>query len=333
VATRRPPAVARVLERVTKTVREHDMFQPSDLVLVWVSGGPDSVCLLESLIRLRRLFRIRLAVFHMDHGLRPDSADDATYVRRLSARHRLPVHVARAAPGPERGASVELWARFQRGEAAGRILGEIGGTRYADGHTMDDQAESVLMGLVLGWGPEGMQGVAPVNGILVRPLLDVSRAEVEAFCGAIGLRPRRDPTNDDTRFLRNALRLEAIPAIERATGRSVIPTFAQTGKLIERETRALYELAAEHLDRVYRPRRDGFALAAGSLLDLPEALAARVVRRAFQRAGIGWDRPSIDRVLDLAAGRPGRRADLVAGSTARRDRTSVIVERGVDVRR
>lgn len=330
---RRPPAVARVLERVTRTVREHDMFQPADLVLAWVSGGPDSVCLLESLVRLRRLFRIRLAVFHMDHALRPDSINDAAYVRRLAARHRLPVYVAQAASGPDRGASVELWARYQRGQAADRILQQIGATRYADGHTMDDQAESVLMGLVLGWGPEGMQGVAPVNGILVRPLLDVSRAEVEAFCGALGLRPRRDPTNDDTRFLRNALRLEAIPAIERATGRSVIPTFAQTGKLIERETRALSELASKHLDRVYRPRGDGFAVVAKPLLDLPEALATRVVRRAFQRADIGWDRSSIDRVLDLAAGRPGRRADLVAGSSARRDRTSVIVERGVHPRR
>jgi tRNA(Ile)-lysidine synthase len=333
MATRRPQAVARVLERVTKTAREHGMFQPGDLVLVWVSGGPDSVCLLESLVRLRRLFRIRLAVFHMDHGLRPDSADDATYVRRLAARHRLQVHVARAEHGPERGASVELWARHQRIEAAGRIAQEIGATRYADGHTLDDQAESVLMGLVLGWGPEGMGGIAPVNGILARPLLDVSRSEVEAFCGALGLRPRRDPTNDDTRFLRNALRLQAIPAIERATDRSVIATFAQTGRLIERETRALYELAAEHLDRVYRPRREGFALVAQPLLDLPEALAARVVRRAFQRADVGWDRPSIDRVLDLAAGRPGRRADLVAGSSARRDRSFVIVARGVDLRR
>jgi tRNA(Ile)-lysidine synthase len=329
---RRPPAVARVLGRVTDTVREHGMFVPDDLVLVWVSGGPDSVCLLESLIRLRRLFRIRLAVFHLDHGLRPGSGKDARYVRRLADRHRVPFHLAHAETGPTPGASVELWARYQRGEAADRIAREIGATRHADGHTLDDQAESVLMGLVLGWGPEGMRGVAPVNGLLVRPLLDVSRKEVEAFCRALGLRPRHDPTNDDTRFLRNAIRLKAIPAIERATNRSVIPSFAQTGRLIERETRALFDLAGEHVDRVYRSRANGFALVAKPLVDLPTALAARVVRRAFQRADMGWDQPSIDRVLDLAAGRPGRRADLVGGSASRRDATYVIVERGVDHR-
>jgi tRNA(Ile)-lysidine synthase len=328
----RPPAVARVLERVTKTVREHGMFPPGDVVLVWVSGGPDSVCVLESLLRLRRLFRIRIEVFHLDHRLRRDSGKDAAYVRRLARRHRLPFHLEHAEPAPADGASIELWARHQRAAAADRVAREIGATRYADGHTLDDQAESVLMGLVLGWGPEGMRGIAPVNGILVRPLIAVPRADVEAFCRALNLRPRRDPTNEDTRLLRNALRLEAIPAIERATNRSVIPTFARAGTLIERETRALYELAAEHVDRVYRARPDGFALVAEPLLDIPMALATRVVRRAFQRADVGWDQASIDRILDLAAGRPGRRADLVAGSSARRDRTFVIVERGVDLR-
>ena len=83
---RRPPAVARVLERVTKTAREHEKFEPGDLVLVSCSGGPDSVCLLYSLWHLRRLFRIRLAVFHFDHRLRPDSAKDAAYVRTLAGR-------------------------------------------------------------------------------------------------------------------------------------------------------------------------------------------------------------------------------------------------------
>src|SRR4029450_11624429 len=137
---------------------------------------------------------------------------------------------------------------------------------------MDDPAQSVLMGLVLGWGPEGMRGIAPVNGIIVRPLIAVPRADVEAFCRALNLRPRHDPTNEDTRLLRNALRLEAIPAIEPATNRCGIPTFARAGTLIEGETRALYELAAEHVDRVYRAHPDGFALVAKPLLGIPTAL-------------------------------------------------------------
>src|SRR5436190_3511899 len=95
---RRPPSVARVLERVTATVREHEMFAPGDLVLVMVSGGPDSTCLLSSLHLLRRLLRIRPMAMHFDHGLRPDSPKDAEYVRRLATRLRLPF-VLRSAAG------------------------------------------------------------------------------------------------------------------------------------------------------------------------------------------------------------------------------------------
>src|SRR5437868_7552357 len=97
---RRPPAVARVLTQATATMRAHEMVAPGDLVLVAVSGGPDSVCALYTLHALRRLFRMRLAVFHLDHRLREDSAADAAYVRRLADRLGLDVHVRSAEGAP-----------------------------------------------------------------------------------------------------------------------------------------------------------------------------------------------------------------------------------------
>src|SRR5688572_14672052 len=115
---RRPPAVARVLERVTKTAREHEMFREGDTVLVSVSGGPDSVCLLYSLWYLRRLFKIRLEVFHFDHRLRPDSGKDADYVRGLAERLKLPFHVRTAEDAPAKGASMEAWATVVRNNAS-----------------------------------------------------------------------------------------------------------------------------------------------------------------------------------------------------------------------
>ena len=322
----RPPAVARVLERATKTARAHDMFTSGDLVLVWVSGGPDSVCLLESLVRLRRLLRIRLAVFHMDHGLRSDSGTDAGYVRRLAHRHVLGFHLGTPADPPPKGGSIELWARQERARAAGEVAGAIGATRYADGHTMNDQAETILMGLVRGWGPEGLGGIQPVNGILVRPLLDVRRAEVEAFCRALHLRPRLDPTNADTSLLRNAIRRQGLPALERATGRELVGPFVRSAALARRDSAALWQDACALADRMVTldgPR--AFSVPAGPLLELPEALGSRVVRRAFQLVGGGWDSAVIDAVLDLAHGRPGRRRHLLLGSTAVRDREYVRV--------
>jgi tRNA(Ile)-lysidine synthase len=321
----RPPAVARVLERVTATVRAHDMFEPDDLALVMVSGGPDSVCLLESLVRLRRLFRIRLEVFHFDHRLREDSASDAAYVRRLSHRHGLGFHLRAATSKPRRGESTEVWARYERTRAAGEVSQSIGATRYADGHTLDDQAETVLMGLVLGWGLDGLGGIAPVSASVVRPLLHVSREEVEAFCRSLRLRPRHDPTNENTRLLRNAIRLDAIPAIERATGREVIETFARTAGRLRGDADALFAIADEHARRIVELTDDGFAIPAAQLVELPTPIASRVVRRAFHLTDGGWDEPTIDAVLDLARGRPGRRRNLVLGSTGSRDRQYVRV--------
>jgi tRNA(Ile)-lysidine synthase len=325
MVARRPPALARVLERVTATVREHDMLRPGDLVLVCVSGGPDSVCLLHALWHLRRLLQIRLAVFHFDHRFREGSAADARYVRGLATRLAVPFHLEVAHDGPGRGMSTEDWARTARMTAAAEVRTEIGATRLADGHTRDDQAETVLMALVLGWGLSGMGGIEPASGVLVRPLLDVTRDEVEACCRALHLRPRRDPSNDDTSLLRNAIRLEAIPAIERSTGRRVRDTFARPAGLLREDADVLWQEAVDLADEHVDAEPGKFRVRPAALEGLTRPMASRVVRRAFQLADLAWTEDAIDAVLDLAAGRPGRRRDLVLGSHAERDREHVRV--------
>jgi tRNA(Ile)-lysidine synthase len=180
---------------------------------------------------------------------------------------------------------------------------------------------------VLGWGLSGMGGIEPVQGLLVRPLLDVTREEVEACCRALRLRPRRDPTNDDTSLLRNAIRLEAIPAIERSTGRRVRDTFARTAGLLRQDADALWQEACELADEHVDAEPGAFRVRPAALEDLTRPMASRVVRRAFQLADLAWTEDSIDAVLDLADGRPGRRRDLVLGSRAERDRLFVRVTR------
>lgn len=324
---RRPPAVARVLERVTATAREHRMFTSGETVLVACSGGPDSVCLLSSLWHLRRLLQIRLEVFHMDHRLRTRSADDAAYVRRLAERFEVPFHLRSAEDRPAKGSSVELWARAVRRAAAAEVMAASGASRLAIAHTRDDQAETVLMGLILGWGPEGLVGMRPVSGTDVRPLLDVSREEVEAFCTAARIRPRRDPTNRDTRLLRNAIRLRAIPALERSTGRNVRAGIVRSAELLRVDQEALWDEALAEAERLIRPTPEGFAVAAPALTALPRVMAGRVVRRGFASVAASWSMKDIEAVLDLAAGRRGRRRDLSDGLKARRDAEYVSVSR------
>jgi tRNA(Ile)-lysidine synthase len=333
---RRPPAVARVLERVTKTAREHEMFGPGDLVLVACSGGPDSVCLLYSLWHLRRLFKIRLAVFHFDHKLRPDSAKDAAYVRRLTERLKLPFHLRTAEDRPKKGVSVEAWATVARMSAANDVRREIGGKATAEGHTLDDQAETVLLNLIRGSGLEGITGIDPGQGEhtrLVQPLFDVERADVEAFCRALHLRPRRDPMNEDRRYLRAAIRHEVMPVLERETGRGVTRSIARTADLLRGDRDELFAAAVRALEGVVDGvRGKDVRLKVMELLELPRPVASRVIRLAAYNVlstdwASPWTKEAIEAILDLANGRPGRRRDLPQGLKAVREKEYVRVSR------
>src|SRR5207244_960416 len=130
---------------------------------------------------------------------------------------------------PARGQSVEAWARTVRYEALTAVVEERGGGVAAVGHTADDQAETILMALLQGSGLEAMAGMRPVDRPLVRPLLEITRTETEAFCRSLGLRPRRDPMNRDPARTRVSIRTGLLPAAETALGRNVRAAIARAG--------------------------------------------------------------------------------------------------------
>jgi tRNA(Ile)-lysidine synthase len=328
-AGRRPPAVARVLERVTAAARSHDMFQPGTTAVVAVSGGPDSVCLLHTLHALRRLLRLRLVCFHFDHRLRDESKADAEYVQRLATRLGVPFVLRQAKGKPARGEAPEAWARTVRYQALFEVVEEAEATAAAVGHTADDQAETVLLALLRGGGLESLSAMAPVSRPVVRPLLDVSRQETEAFCRALRLRPRRDPMNEDPAFMRAAVRSGVIPILEERVGRGVRSAVVRTASLLREDAAFLKTVtdraAAEVIVRTgsSTERR----LRAVRLRDLARAVSTRVVRRALMELGLVPEMTHVDAVLDLAAGRPGRKVSLPEGLIAARDREYVRVSR------
>jgi tRNA(Ile)-lysidine synthase len=303
------------------------MFDPADHVVVAVSGGPDSMCLLHSMVRLQRLLRVRVTGFHFDHRLRKGSEGDARYVERQCGKLDVPFVLRQARSRPRRGESVEAWARIVRYEALSDVVEELGGGVAAVAHTADDQAETVLLALLRGGGLEALSGMRAVSRPIVRPLLDVTREETVAFCRALRLRPRDDPMNRDPRYLRVALRTGFIPLIEKRLGRGIRQSLVRTAALLAEDAKFLDVVAEDAAGRVVVRSDEGYLLRAALLRELPKPIAARVVRREMLALGFLPEGAAIDAVLGLAEGRPGRRADLPGGLSARREREYVRLSR------
>ena len=230
-------------------ITEHEMIQPKETVLVGVSGGVDSLALLHVLHALRHQLDCQLHVAHLDHAFREDSAADAAYVAKQADCLEVPISRDRIDVPQlmrDQKLSAEVAARRARYQFYECVSERIGATKIALGHHRDDQAETVLMNLLRGAGTSGLKGMLPVReGKFIRPLLSLSRKEIEGFVAQLGLEPRHDATNDQLNYLRNRIRLELIPILERTYNSSIQNTLNQTAELLRAESDYLEALAHE----------------------------------------------------------------------------------------
>ncbi len=309
---------------VEDTIRRRRLLKGGERVVVAVSGGPDSVALLAVLRELAPAWGLELHVAHFDHRLREGSGRDAAYVGGLARRLDLPATIGSAPAGPRpAGLSPEEAARERRLRFLEDVADSAGGETIATGHTLDDQAETLVLRLAVGAGARGLGGIPPLRGRFVRPLIDRRRRETAEYCRRLGLRPRRDPTNDDLAVPRNAVRRRVIPLLEGLNPRAA-DNLARTADLIREEDAFLDELASSAL---VADARDGCTrFDRDDLLALPMALRRRALRLAFPSPPP--DAATIDRILDLASGgRSGDAIDVAQGLNARLEYGSLLLGR------
>ncbi len=268
------------------------------MLLLAVSGGADSVALLRGCCLLTESLPLRFTAAHFDHGLRPgDSAADAAWVEALCRSLKVPCLTGMAAtPSAEmRAKSVsEESARNQRYDFLIQAARECGAEWIITAHTADDQAETILHHLLRGTGISGLAGIPRTRPLadhltLLRPLLDVSRAEVEQFLGELQQDYRHDATNDQTDFTRNRIRQELIPLLQRDYNPQVKSALLRLSRQASEAAEALRELAGRLLgETVLEQRPDLCRLRTDLLRDQPRAL----VREAFVRLWIAqrWPR-------------------------------------------
>jgi tRNA(Ile)-lysidine synthase len=210
----RVAAVGRLRRAVAVALDRHAVLLPGESVLVACSGGADSSAMLDALARLAPPRSLRLHVAHVDHGMREGSSAEAEPVRAAALARGLPFTELTVTVASS-GSSLQDRARDARHAALETLADNLGASAIAIAHTADDQAETVLMRALGGATPRALAAMGERRGRLARPLLRVWRADVVAYCLALGLEVLDDPSNADPRFLRTRVRLELIPALER----------------------------------------------------------------------------------------------------------------------
>ncbi|WP_043615311.1 tRNA lysidine(34) synthetase TilS [Nonomuraea candida] len=276
------PAVA----DVRRAVREALADVPADaLVLAACSGGADSLALAAALAFTAPRLRLRAGLLTVDHRLQPGSAGRAETVRGLGEEMGLsPAEVLTVTVGTEGGP--EAAARAARYAALDAAADRLGAAAVLLGHTRDDQAETVLLGLARGSGPRSLSGMAASTGRYRRPLLHLSRATTVAACRALGLTPWDDPHNADPRYTRVRVRHKVLPMLEAELGPGVAEALARTAALAREDADALDEWAeSAYQNCALSDIGDSVKLAVNELEKLPDAVRRRVLRRAGIAAG------------------------------------------------
>jgi len=262
---------------------------PADrpLVLVALSGGADSLALAAATAFEAPRLGLRAGAVIVDHALQESSAEAAAAAARIAASLGLaPVHVRRvsvaAAGGPEAAARDARYAALNAARA------ELGAAHVLLGHTLDDQAETVLLGLSRGSGAASLWGMERFGGVYLRPLLATRRAVTERFCADSGLSPWHDPQNDDPAFARVRVRRRVLPVLESELGPGIAEALARTAAQLREDAEALDHFAAEMIEELAEPAEAGISLPVVALAANPPALRQRLIRLAVQAEFHQW---------------------------------------------
>jgi tRNA(Ile)-lysidine synthase len=297
--------------KVLDFIQRYSLISRKELVVVGVSGGADSVCLLHVLAKWRKELGIKLHIAHLNHQLRRvESEADAEYVSNLAGSLGIPITVDRqdvAAYRVERNCSIEEAARELRYTFFARVAREVGARRIAIGHTRDDQVETILMHILRGTGITGLCGLAPCspiaydsqgmslrakapsvakgqrsNLLVIRPLLDITREETASYCQEHQLEPRIDSSNLSPAFFRNRLRLHLLPLL-RQYNPSIDQALLRLADIAKEDNAFIEQQASGLWDQVARQENNAIYLDKKQIASLPIALQRHLLRAAVTR--------------------------------------------------
>ncbi len=316
-------------QRVLGFIQEHQLVSSGERLVVAVSGGADSVCLLHILASLQKELRIELHIAHLNHQLRgKDSDGDAEYVAELARKLKIPYTIEkRDVKGYQKKErlSLEEAAREVRYSFLAEVARSFGTKRVAAGHTKDDHIETILMHLIRGSGTRGMRGLQPAtlwqsgdeSLIIVRPLLELSHQETEGYCRQHKIKPRLDASNLSLSPLRNRVRQQLMPLLE-SYNPAIAEALLRTGRIADDDISLLDEEVTRLWDKVIRQEETTIIIDKAKFEPLPTALKRYLLRAAVERllgSAKDVEMRHIEEMMSLATKAAGKRLNLPGGLT------------------
>ncbi len=321
-----------MLAKVRETVEKYNMLTKGDSVVVGVSGGADSVCLADVLNRLKDEYELDITLVHVNHNIRGDEAKrDENFVRELAKKYGNKIRVFSypvESIAKDEGITVEEAGRRLRYEAFGIAAGKDG--KIAVAHNTNDNCETMFMRFFRGTGIKGLRGIAPVRDNIIRPLLYVSRDEIEAYCKENGLSWCTDCTNSVEQYTRNKIRLSVIPLVQREFNENIVNTLLRTSQLMSEED----DYIERQAQRAYKEcETEPHRILADKLLSFDRVLQKRIVRIGFRDFSPDLHDISfshVENVLSLAEGASGKYAELPHGLRAVREHNTILFCKAAD---
>jgi tRNA(Ile)-lysidine synthase len=273
-------------EKVLRTIQEHSMLEKGDAVIVAFSGGVDSTALLYMLNSLKSRLKIKLYAMHLNHMIRgKDAALDAAFARKISKKLKVPF-IAEEFDVPsfakQKKLNLEDAARRVRYEFLERAAAKVGANKIAVAHNADDNIETLLMRMIRGTGMKGMEGIPPVRDKIIRPLIGTYRADIEKYLRSKKITPRIDRSNFETKYLRNKIRQNLIPALEKNKKdiKELLLQIIASANRIHDFIEALAKKALETM--IVSKSSNEISLDAGKFLNADPALKGEIMRLAIE---------------------------------------------------
>jgi tRNA(Ile)-lysidine synthase len=304
-------------EKVLETIKKYNLIQNGDKIVVGVSGGPDSICLINILKEIKNEEKIKfeLIVCHINHMIREEAKDDEDFVKSYCEKNQIPffakhAEVIEIAKNEKIG--TEEAGRKVRYEFFNEILNKTNANKIATAHTKNDNAETVLMNIIRGSSTAGLKGITAIrDGMYIKPLIEISREEIEKYCEENKLNPRHDKTNDENIYTRNKVRNILIPLIKEEFNPNIIETIDRLSNLAEKENEYFKKITKDIYEKLLiKEEKQEIILNLKGFNKQEEVIKSRIILYTIKRingSNNGISKVHIDDIIKLCENNIGNK--------------------------